>query len=55
MCLLVVVVSVYLAPEHHRRTLPEALVGLATPVTHHPLKDGVFGEHEQDADDDAND
>lgn len=47
--------STYLAPEHHRRTLPEALVGLASPVADHPLEDGVLGEHEQDADDDADD
>ena len=47
--------SLYLAPEHHRRTLPEALVGLAAPVAHHPLEDGVFGEHEQYADDDSDD
>jgi len=47
--------SLYLAPEHHRWTLPEALVGFAAPVAHHPLEDGVFGEHEQNADDDADD
>ena len=47
--------SPYLAPEHHRRTLPEALVRLASPVAHHPLENGVLGEHEQDADDDADD
>jgi len=47
--------STYLAPEHHRRTLPEALVGFASPVANHPLEGGVLGEHEQDADDDADD
>jgi len=45
----------YLAPEHHRRTLPEALVGFAAPVADHPLEDGVLGKHEHDADDDADD
>jgi len=48
-------VSTHLAPEHHRRTLPEALVWLASPVADHPLEDGVFSEHEQDTDEDADD
>jgi len=47
--------SVYLAPKHHGRALPEALVGLAPPVADHPLEDGVLGEHKQDADDDTDD
>jgi len=49
------VLLVYLAPEHHGWTLPEALAGLASPVADEPLEDGVLGEHENDADDNADD
>ena len=47
--------NVYLTPEHHRWTLPEAVRRFPPPVGHHPLEGGVFEEHEQDTDEDSDD
>lgn len=48
-------IRAYLTPKHHGVALPEARVGLLSPVGHEPLEGGVFEEHEQDADEDPDD